>query len=332
MKFSCDCPGGLISTLDKHTGIVYYYFYDANGNVGQLVNAVNGSIAAHYEYDPYGNELVASGPEASSNTFRFSTKYHDLETGLVYYGYRYYSPELGRWLTRDPLGEKGGLNLYKFNYNDSINLWDFIGLESDSCRCTFDKIEMEVLAGRLDAFWDKMREKDEEFKWNMRWLQYYNHKGKTDTREYRRLKMETDLYFEFETYENRHKSFKELWEKHSEAMDKYLECRMRSGCDEGVLQKTCKKGKCFLFCLGGIEESEFHKDKTKLRSVVGVTGAIGTGKLLGVKIPNETVQKIAKKVGKNIILKKIASSAVGASIVIWTWDIGRCSIKCFWKY
>ncbi|MCP4109682.1 MAG: hypothetical protein GY749_29880 [Desulfobacteraceae bacterium] len=36
-----------------------YYFYDANGNVGQLVNATDGSIAAHYEYDPFGNIIKA---------------------------------------------------------------------------------------------------------------------------------------------------------------------------------------------------------------------------------------------------------------------------------
>ncbi|MCP4491293.1 MAG: hypothetical protein GY820_28855, partial [Gammaproteobacteria bacterium] len=47
--------GGLIAALDKQTGIVYYYLYDANGNVGQLVNAADGTIAAHYEYDPFGN-------------------------------------------------------------------------------------------------------------------------------------------------------------------------------------------------------------------------------------------------------------------------------------
>ncbi len=77
--------GGLIAALGRQTGNVHYYFHDANGNVGQLVNAADGSIAAHYEYDPYGNETVADGPEAVNNVYRFGTKFFDAETGLYYY-------------------------------------------------------------------------------------------------------------------------------------------------------------------------------------------------------------------------------------------------------
>ncbi len=58
----------------------------------------------------------------------FSTKYYDWETGLYYYGYRYYSPTIGRWLSRDPIGEKGGRNLYGFVDNNPLNLNDFLGL------------------------------------------------------------------------------------------------------------------------------------------------------------------------------------------------------------
>ncbi|HHS97404.1 MAG TPA: hypothetical protein ENK08_05820 [Chloroflexi bacterium] len=94
--------GGLVYATDGITN--YRYLYDANGNVGQLVGA-SGDVAAHYEYDPFGRETYARG--AVDNVFGFSTKYHDDETGLVYYGYRYYSPELGRWLNRDPIEELG---------------------------------------------------------------------------------------------------------------------------------------------------------------------------------------------------------------------------------
>ncbi|MGE0083290.1 MAG: hypothetical protein AB7S75_02585 [Desulfococcaceae bacterium] len=38
-----------------------YYFYDGNGNVGQLVNATGVTIAAHYEYDPFGNLITSYG-------------------------------------------------------------------------------------------------------------------------------------------------------------------------------------------------------------------------------------------------------------------------------
>ncbi len=96
-------------------------------NVGQLVNAADGSIAAHYEYDPYGNIIHKYGTEADNNVYRFSTKYWDMETGLYYYGFRYYSSELGRWLTRDPIGEKGGMNLYTFCLNSPVNYFDLLG-------------------------------------------------------------------------------------------------------------------------------------------------------------------------------------------------------------
>ncbi len=97
--------------------------------MGQLVKTSDGSIAAHYEYDPFGIELKSYGSKADDNPFRFSTKYFDTETGLGYWGYRYYFPELGRWISRDPIDEEGGLNLYGFVNNDPVNLWDILGLD-----------------------------------------------------------------------------------------------------------------------------------------------------------------------------------------------------------
>jgi len=118
--------GGLLSR-NSATG-KFLYLYDLNGNVGQLVAATTGELAAHYEYDPFGKALVASGPEAEKNPFRFSTKLFDIDTGLYYYGYRYYSPRLGRWITRDRIEEAGGLNLYGAVGNNAINAIDLYGL------------------------------------------------------------------------------------------------------------------------------------------------------------------------------------------------------------
>ena len=61
--------------------------------------------------------------------FGFSTKIKDAETGLSYYGYRYYDPKTGRWLSRDPIGEEGGVNLYGFVGNSSVNSIDLLGLD-----------------------------------------------------------------------------------------------------------------------------------------------------------------------------------------------------------
>jgi RHS repeat-associated protein len=61
-----------------------------------------------------------------------STKYTDVETGLVYFGYRYYSPELGRFINRDPIAETGGINLYAFVQNNPINQYDLLGLYTET--------------------------------------------------------------------------------------------------------------------------------------------------------------------------------------------------------
>jgi RHS repeat-associated protein len=60
--------------------------------------------------------------------YRFSTKPIDLKTGLYYYTYRYYDPLTGRWPSRDPIKEKGGLNLYSFLNNSTLFNFDVLGL------------------------------------------------------------------------------------------------------------------------------------------------------------------------------------------------------------
>ena len=114
--------------LDNSSNEVYFVSVEVNWNVMGLVNAANGNISAKYEYGPFGEVFCSVGDMAKVNPFGFSTKYTDNETDLVYYGYRYYSPALGRWLSRDPIEEQGGLNLYAFVNNDPVNKWDVLGL------------------------------------------------------------------------------------------------------------------------------------------------------------------------------------------------------------
>jgi RHS repeat-associated protein len=104
--------------------------YDGNGNVAALVNAADGTVSANYEYGAFGEPIRMTGVMARNNPFRFSTKYDDDESDLLYYGLRYYKPSTEMWLNRDPLEEYGGLNLYCFVRNDSIDSIDLVGLKN----------------------------------------------------------------------------------------------------------------------------------------------------------------------------------------------------------
>lgn len=121
--------GGVAGLLSVNDGNASYYpTYDGNGNVSEYLNSA-GSVQAHYEYDPFGKTTVATGTKAQDFAHRFSTKPLDTETGLYYYGYRYYDPVTGRWPSRDPIGERGGVNLYGFVGNDGVNWWDYLGMK-----------------------------------------------------------------------------------------------------------------------------------------------------------------------------------------------------------
>ena len=100
--------GGLLARVDYTTGtaVPAYYHSDANGNVTCLTDGSQ-NVVARYAYDPYGNLLAKSGSLADVNAYRFSSKEWNENSGLVYYLYRFYDPNLQRWLNRDPIGEGG---------------------------------------------------------------------------------------------------------------------------------------------------------------------------------------------------------------------------------
>ncbi len=136
--------GGLLLVTDHSALANFFPTYDGNGNVSEYLDST-GTVQAHYEYDPFGRTTVATGTKAQDFSHRFSTKPLDAETGLYYYGYRYYDPVTGRWPSRDPIGERGGINLYGFVGNDPIRNFDLLGNESASggvvagpCCCKID--------------------------------------------------------------------------------------------------------------------------------------------------------------------------------------------------
>jgi len=77
---------------------------------------------------PFGELLRSTGPMAKTNPFRFSTKFQDDETDLLYYGNRYLNTSTGRWFSRDPAEESGGLNLYEFVGNAPTGYFDLFGM------------------------------------------------------------------------------------------------------------------------------------------------------------------------------------------------------------
>ena len=119
--------GGLLY-LKKNGAEVYVPLYDGMGNVVQYVDKY-GTLVAQYEYDAFGNTIRKSGAKADDLKMRFSTKYFDDEAGLYYFGHRFYSPRIARWLTRDPIEEEGGENLYVYCGNSPEQYIDPLGLK-----------------------------------------------------------------------------------------------------------------------------------------------------------------------------------------------------------
>jgi RHS repeat-associated protein len=107
-------------------GETRFAIFDANGNIGQLIDR-SGTVVAAYTYDPFGNVTEMAGAEAAENPWRFSTKPVEAGTGWLYYGYRWYDAENGRWPSRDPIEESGGLNLYGFVGNQTMWRVDSLG-------------------------------------------------------------------------------------------------------------------------------------------------------------------------------------------------------------
>ncbi|PNC75951.1 hypothetical protein CXT98_01815 [Akkermansia muciniphila] len=103
-----------------------YCMHDAMKNVTSLFGEARGRRAL-YEYRPYGGLITSEGNMAEENKFRFSCEYMDDELGLIYYNYRHLNPRDGRWISRDPIMEQGGWNLFAFVNNNGIINFDYLG-------------------------------------------------------------------------------------------------------------------------------------------------------------------------------------------------------------
>ena len=121
--------GGVLAITQRATTpSTAFYAFDGNGNVSALLSAANGSEAARYDYDPFGQTIRADGTLAKVNLIRFSTQYSDDIAGDLKYLYRDYRADVGRWISRDPSAEEGGENLFGTLDNDSLNKSEYLGL------------------------------------------------------------------------------------------------------------------------------------------------------------------------------------------------------------
>ncbi len=116
-------------TLNETRYILMDYF-----NPAAITDAA-GEVKERYAFSAFGVRTILN-PDFTTRSssecgmeFAFHGQFLDGESGLMNYGYRYYSPQLGRWTCKDPIGEEGGINLYGFAGNESLNHVDFLGLE-----------------------------------------------------------------------------------------------------------------------------------------------------------------------------------------------------------
>jgi len=101
--------------------------HDHNGNIVKLLNP-NGTLHKTYDYTVFGLELNLD--QNDENPWRFSSKIYDTETGLIYFGRRYYDPQTARWTSPDPTDYEDGPNLYSYVHNNPLTRFDEYGLQT----------------------------------------------------------------------------------------------------------------------------------------------------------------------------------------------------------
>ncbi len=118
---------GLVSQRDIQNTETYWYHFGPQGETRQLTDDT-GSVVNTYAYDAYGKTLSTSG--STINPYRYAGKYGyytDGSAGMMLAGARWYSPDLKRWVSRDPINYEGGYNLYAYVSNNPVNYHDNTG-------------------------------------------------------------------------------------------------------------------------------------------------------------------------------------------------------------
>ena len=111
-------------------GATYYALTDHQNTVHGFVDAT-GTLVARYVYDAWGNilESTVSAPALADNRYLFQGREYSWSTGLYNFRARWHDPSTGRWLSKDPIGISGGINLYVFCNQAPVDWTDPFGLK-----------------------------------------------------------------------------------------------------------------------------------------------------------------------------------------------------------
>ena len=136
----------------KTGGASYYALTDIQGTVWGYVDSQN-NVVARWRYDAWGNVLdeEVSVPALASLRYRFQCREWSAATGLVNFRMRWYDAETGRWLSKDPIGLGGGLNLYAFCNSDTLQNVDFNGLCAKPDKIVQTGIAVTTIGGLMIA-------------------------------------------------------------------------------------------------------------------------------------------------------------------------------------
>jgi RHS repeat-associated protein len=151
--------------LDLANGSRYFYHQNAQSSTFALTNAT-GTVVEGYQYDAYGQQTVLEadfvtpiGPTSTvGNPYMFTGQRLDPETGLFYYKHRYYSTNLGRFISRDPMEYADGTNLYEYAASNPLTYADPSGLEDTLLTLK----DIATLRDESQKVVDKIREKNKD--------------------------------------------------------------------------------------------------------------------------------------------------------------------------
>ena len=142
---------GLISREQGGNSSAIYYLFDPLGNVLHRLDDA-GTVVSSDVYDAWGKREYSNDLTGDQYGYKGQYGYYtDQEIGLILCTHRYYDPETGRWLTKDPIGHEGGVNLYGYCANDPVNYTDTSGLRYDFHEKIYDAVESAMEKANKDV-------------------------------------------------------------------------------------------------------------------------------------------------------------------------------------